>query len=146
MDIGVYYLIEGESEWKLLNENLPNVIVSELEINAATNQLFAATFGRGVWQTDLVNEKSKAANSFYEMQIVASPNPVSDFLTVKSNFDDVFSIRIINGRGEEISQTMLKKKELRYGKTIDLSHIPSGLYFLVLSNGNLNKSVRILKE
>jgi photosystem II stability/assembly factor-like uncharacterized protein len=146
MDIGVYYLIEGESEWKLLNENLPNVIVSELEINAATNQLFAATFGRGVWQTDLVNEKSKAANSFYEMQVIASPNPVSDFLTVKSNFDDVFSIRVINGRGEEISQTTLKKKELRYGKTIDLSHIPSGLYFLVLSNGNLNKSVRILKE
>lgn len=54
MDIGVYYK-NGNANWVLYNTNLPSVIVKELEINYCTNKLRAATYGRGIWESDLEN-------------------------------------------------------------------------------------------
>jgi photosystem II stability/assembly factor-like uncharacterized protein len=54
MDIGVYYFDTTAQDWALFDLDLPRVTISELEINYATRKLRAATFGRGVWQTDLL--------------------------------------------------------------------------------------------
>ena len=145
MDIGVYYLVEGQTEWKLLNANLPNVIVSELEINVATNKIYAATFGRGIWLTDLVDEQSKTAANFYEMEIIAYPNPVRDgILSVKANYDAVETISIFNSIGVEVYTETLKKKALKLGKKINVQHLPSGLHYVRLTEGKLSKTVRVL--
>jgi hypothetical protein len=53
-DIGVFYTDFGSSHWQRLGSGLPNVIVYELEIHKNTNKLIAATYGRGVWATDLI--------------------------------------------------------------------------------------------
>ena len=56
-DVGVYVMNEGET-WTLYNTGLPNVVVNELEIyydavTPANSRLVAATYGRGLWQTEL---------------------------------------------------------------------------------------------
>lgn len=56
-DVGVYVKV-GSADWELYSNNLPNVVVNELEIyyNTASpnlSRLRAATSGRGVWQTEL---------------------------------------------------------------------------------------------
>ncbi len=56
-DKGIYLKI-GDGTWTPFMNNFPNVVVSELEIyyNETTpenSRLRAATFGRGVWQSDL---------------------------------------------------------------------------------------------
>lgn len=54
MDAGVYYKNAGMSTWLLYNKSLPNVPVSEMEISpAAPTKLYAATYGRGMYVTDL---------------------------------------------------------------------------------------------
>ncbi len=53
MDVGVYYRDNTLEDWILFSNGLPNVIISELEINYATGKLVAGSFGRGGWQTDL---------------------------------------------------------------------------------------------
>lgn len=53
MDVGVYYRDNTMSDWVLFSNNLPNVIVSELDINYATGSLVAGTFGRGAWSSKL---------------------------------------------------------------------------------------------
>lgn len=53
MDVGVYYRDNNLADWVLFSNLLPNVIISELEINYNTGKLYAGTFGRGVWCTDL---------------------------------------------------------------------------------------------
>lgn len=50
-DIGVFYKDTSMGEWELINNNLPNVVVTDLEINYTHRLLYAATFGRGVWKT-----------------------------------------------------------------------------------------------
>jgi photosystem II stability/assembly factor-like uncharacterized protein len=52
-DIGVWYMDSTSTEWALFNQGMPNVIVNEIEINEEANLMYAATYGRGVWRTDL---------------------------------------------------------------------------------------------
>jgi PKD repeat protein len=55
-DAGVYMKRDGAS-WVPFMDGLPNVVVTELEIyydsNPADSRIYAATFGRGVWSSDL---------------------------------------------------------------------------------------------
>jgi len=52
-DIGVYIKGVHETHWTLWSNSLPNVIVCDLEYNAANKKLYAATFGRAIWSMSL---------------------------------------------------------------------------------------------
>lgn len=52
-DVGVYYRDNTAGSWTAYNTGLPNVIIQELEIQYSSSKLRAATFGRGLWQSDL---------------------------------------------------------------------------------------------
>ena len=52
-DIGVYYRALGGTDWIPYFNYLPRVPVTELIINAGAGLIRAATFGQGVWETDL---------------------------------------------------------------------------------------------
>lgn len=51
--LGVYYIDDTMSSWQAFDTNLPNVSVTDLEINLNDNKLVASTYGRGIWQTDI---------------------------------------------------------------------------------------------
>jgi photosystem II stability/assembly factor-like uncharacterized protein len=52
-DIGVYVLNNGAVNWINYSLGLPNVIVSDIEFNPLMNKIYIATFGRGIWESDL---------------------------------------------------------------------------------------------
>ena len=53
-DLGVWTIDSTLNIWSTFNQNsLPNVIVSELEMQYQSNTLFAATYGRGLWSIGL---------------------------------------------------------------------------------------------
>ncbi|MBL7963078.1 MAG: hypothetical protein JNM31_04450 [Flavobacteriales bacterium] len=52
-DAGVYFKDNAMSCWARYGD-VPNIRVVELRINNCTGKLMAATFGRGVWQADLL--------------------------------------------------------------------------------------------
>ncbi|MBI5324356.1 MAG: hypothetical protein HZB41_03600, partial [Ignavibacteriae bacterium] len=54
-DIGVFYSDYGSSYWELYGSDLPNVIVQEIEIQESSKKLRAATFGRGIWEIELMD-------------------------------------------------------------------------------------------
>ena len=51
--LGVYHLNDDISEWEVFSTNLPNVAVSDIEINPYDNTITAATYGRSVWQSPI---------------------------------------------------------------------------------------------
>jgi photosystem II stability/assembly factor-like uncharacterized protein len=59
-DVGVFYRNSTMTDWQLYSTGLPNVVVTELEISYNDNKLWAATFGRGLWKSDLFT----AANTY----------------------------------------------------------------------------------
>jgi hypothetical protein len=63
-DDGVYYWNKPTSCWIKMNgyynedlDKAPNVIVTRLKINYCTGKLIAASYGRGIWESDLINYK-----------------------------------------------------------------------------------------
>ena len=52
-DMGVFYTSDEFLDWQPFGQGLPNVVVSELEVNLSAGKLRAATFGRGLWESDL---------------------------------------------------------------------------------------------
>ncbi len=54
---GVYYKSMQDTVWTLFNKDLPAVSVRELDIQWATNTLRCVAWGRGMWQTKLVDRE-----------------------------------------------------------------------------------------
>ncbi len=52
-DVGVFYREEGMSEWVCFQEGMPATFATDLEINYCTQELFAGTYGRGIWKTPI---------------------------------------------------------------------------------------------
>jgi photosystem II stability/assembly factor-like uncharacterized protein len=52
-DIGVFYRDGNMTDWIPYQTGLPNVIVTELDITYSDNKLWAATYGRGLWKSNL---------------------------------------------------------------------------------------------
>jgi photosystem II stability/assembly factor-like uncharacterized protein len=48
-DVGVFSSANGGRKWRAAGARLPNVPVTDLEYRAASNALYAATFGRGMY-------------------------------------------------------------------------------------------------
>ena len=51
--LGVYRLDDSLTEWEDYFTNLPNVVVSDLEISLDDELITASTYGRGVWQSPI---------------------------------------------------------------------------------------------
>ena len=51
--LGVYYTDDTLSGWYSVSSDLPNVKVSDMEINPNDNKLTISTYGRGIWQTSI---------------------------------------------------------------------------------------------
>ncbi len=64
-DIGVFWYSPLLYDWQLYGYSMPNVVISELDINTKAKKLFAGTFGRGVWKTDLVQLHSDSIKINY---------------------------------------------------------------------------------
>lgn len=71
MDSGVYYRDNTMADWELYKTGLPNIEVTELEIQygiqVCENKLYAATYGQGLWKTDLKDPGSLAPVSCFSV-------------------------------------------------------------------------------
>lgn len=51
--LGVYYINDDLTEWQVFDNGLPNLQIRDLDINELDSKLYAATYGRGIFSTDL---------------------------------------------------------------------------------------------
>ena len=52
-DVGIFFKDSTMNVWQPFFNGLPNVIVSQLAIHYPTGKIRAATYGRGLWESDL---------------------------------------------------------------------------------------------
>jgi hypothetical protein len=140
-DIGVFYRNNTMTTWLPYNRQLPVVIVNELKIQAQPRVLFAATFGRGVWHSQLRDNLSGAtqnitnnATTLPTSQLFVSPNPSVGTLDVQylEKNNAVKSLEIIDLYG----RSLIGKKNFNGNETLDLKALPTGTYFVKLQTEN----------
>lgn len=54
--LGVYRYDDDTLTWELFDIGLPNVSVTDIEINVFDDKITASTYGRGVWQSEIPTE------------------------------------------------------------------------------------------
>ena len=141
MNYGVYYTDNDlGNTWTLFNNGLPNVRINELEINTADNKIYAATYGRGLWRSNLYGE-SLSVNNFEFDDFAMYPNPAKNEVNLKWNSTADVSVRIYNTLGELMYYG--KKIDLSNRFRIDVSSFNSGVYFVKLNStkGEITKKL-----
>jgi hypothetical protein len=53
-DVGIYESPDNGASWSVASQGFPNARVLDLVFQAATGNLYASTYGRGLWSTTLV--------------------------------------------------------------------------------------------
>ena len=85
--------------------------------------------------TPLNNQDVESLNS-----ISISPNPIENQFTIEWQSDEVFDAAIFTTNGTVIQEYV----NLKTGDTVDLSHIPSGVYFIRFTNNTNSTKVKSL--
>ena len=132
-DIGVYHKDSTMTEWQLFNTGLPHVSVRELEIQYSAGKIRAATFGRGVWESDL-NSFPASVNSVNANLINVFPNPVKNILTVSVPYTlGNSSIQIYSITG----QLVIEEKLVSENTSVLCENLIEGMYIYKLLNGEV---------
>ena len=151
MDIGVYYSDDLTQEWKLYNEGLPNVIVSDLEIDPISKKLVAATFGRGLWEVPLITPGGSSS-------VAEEESLIQRLQAIPSRGDGNFRLVMTNWPGNREAQMYItdvtgKRVHSRQVQTSEESteqefrlQLPYGLYFIVVDDGTYSRAVRYIVE
>lgn len=59
-DVGVFVWNKADGQWCQFNTGLPPSIVTGMEINYCEGKLLVSTFGRGIWECDIMNESNNS--------------------------------------------------------------------------------------
>lgn len=68
--LGVYTYNDDTTEWQVFDNNLPNVAIRDLEINEEDAKLYAGTYGRGVFVSNIPRQLPPT-----DVRIIAIQNP-----------------------------------------------------------------------
>lgn len=149
MDRGVYYKDNTMSAWELYSDGLPNVIVTELEIHEASQQLMITTFGRGVWRNNLIPANSTSTEDLltYQLEVDISPSPNNGQFTMNVNSPKTKEVplRIVNVMGQTVHEEMVKlnPEQKRFPINLDLQ---AGLYYASITIGNRSRTVSFVVD
>lgn len=131
-DVGIYYWDRTLSEWEPFMTGLPNVIVNELEIHESANMLRAATYGRGMWESETRNfinvgitETSATENKLLHIW----PNPASDQIQIEGFDTDLKSqFSVIDAYGRIVMGPIGNAQKTSI--TLGIRQLANGVYYI----------------
>lgn len=128
MSTGVFYTNDNLENWIEYSENLPHVRVEELEIVKSASKLRAATFGRGIWKTDLYAEDVSIKESKLYQSLELYPNPAKEHLELSFSKEEFTHFIVFNAAGYKMQQIDIANHMER--TNIELSKYVQGVYFV----------------
>lgn len=130
-DIGVYHKDSTMTEWQLFNNGLPHVNITELEIQYGIGKIRAATYGRGVWESNL-NSFTASLSEAENIFISTFPNPTTQDLNIILPYNvEGAKLEIYDMSGALVKTSALTKAH----NIIDCSSLSKGAYlYSILSS------------
>jgi len=140
LDRGVYYKNDLMNEWELYAEGMPNVIISEFEIHTDDQQLYIATFGRGIWMNNLIDQISTSTRLqvLEDVKLTVSPNPSRGEIQVSATdlHSGSYLLELVDVTGKPVHSERINVGDGEISQMIN-TIVPSGLYYLRLHDGDI---------
>lgn len=123
MNIGVYYR-DKNTPWTILASNLPLVAINDIEIQKSGAKVRIGTYGRGVWETDLINQDNcNPPTNLSATNITSNSATVTwEIVAGAKSYDVEYKEETSsswNIAGTQISSNSLTINGLNSGKTYD---------------------------
>lgn len=140
-DGGVYFTKNSGDNWDRAGNNMPIILVFDIEIDLLSKRLVAGTFARSIQSISLDSLLDFAVGVKEletKIQFSVYPNPASEFIRIKSsaNFTD-FNWQIVNMNG----QVIMSGYDIK--NSINISDLAPGNYVFVPDNGQKTKFLKI---
>jgi hypothetical protein len=128
MDVGIYYKDNSSTNWTLYNAGLPNVAIMDLEMSpAAPGKIYAATYGRGVYEADVIQTTAAPVPNFsYYGPLCVGVNKV--LVDNSSNTPTSWSWTITPSTGVTFNSTSVQ--------TPTMNFTTAGVYTISMISGN----------
>ncbi len=143
MNYGLFYIDNTFSEWQPYNNNLPNVIINELEINSVDGKIYAGTYGRGLWASQKGNPSLGTQDFLSESNITLYPNPANTTVTINLQKSVEADIRVFDVLGKLV----IYQPDITISKEyiMDVSEFNNGTYFIRINSdiGTITKKLII---
>lgn len=136
-DLGVWHSADDGQSWDFYSADAPQALLAMHLSIAPGNKLRVASYGLGVWQTDLA-EASDTRETISEVSIKKLwPNPSSEQTTLDFNLKtstDV-SVRLLDMSGKTLWQSSLVRLTAgSHSRNIPTADLPVGTYGVVLES------------
>lgn len=144
-EAGVFYRDSTMNDWIDFGTNLPPVDITELEIyygaTRTDSRIRAATYGRGLWQSDLHSNFNVSleenALSLTNKSVKLFPNPSTGIATINIANISANKVQMIitNVNGQVINQKSLVSTDGLIETVVNLSKETKGVYFITINDG-----------
>ena len=126
--LGVWRYDDAASDWVPFDENLPNVIVRDLDINTEDNMITAATYGRGIWQSAIASEPL-SVDSFSSITFQVGPNPSNGRFELQWTNSTKTSFTVYDITGKQVLKvTTVPTGSINH--SLDMTSFAKGMYIL----------------
>lgn len=139
-DAAIFYKDTTMTSWALFNTNMPSVHVTDLNINYNTNEIWAATYGRGMWKSIKADRTTPVAINTLTINgtVNIAPNPSNGSFTINSKGIDLkneaVAVRIITTDGKTVWQEN-KITDSKGSANINTT-LPPGFYICEVTGNN----------
>lgn len=139
-DLGVFYKDSTSTQWQPFNANLPRAHVTDLGINYAKGELWAATYGRGMWKSakqEYQTEVHVIPFALNSIDLVPNPNKGRFTVTGTNSFaGEQVSVRLVDHLGRTVwSGNGVFDNNSRLD--VSAANVPAGNYIFEVSNSKL---------
>ncbi len=145
-DLGVWHSANAGASWDIYSADAPQAMLAMHLSIAPGNKLRVATYGLGVWQTDLaVPSKTTEPKLAFSIQSLR-PNPASeqsvmDFTLLK---EEKITIKVLDINGKTVWNSSAERLPAGdHSRSIPVDNLPVGTYGVVLETSK-SRAARML--
>jgi hypothetical protein len=132
-DVGIYYWDPTLTEWEPFMTGLPNVIVNELEIHESANMIRAATYGRGMWESETrnyINVGITDQDATTGTRLHIWPNPATEQIHMEgSTLSHVSDLSVVDAYGRTVIGSVVNNQKSMI--TLGIRHLANGVYYII---------------
>ncbi len=137
-DVGVFFKEDTATQWEAFDKGMPKVNVTDIEIQYASNRVYAATYGRGIWVSPRQKDSvvSVPVIPYADDVFALVPNPAhGEFKilpgkNVQQGEEVLIRVMDYTGRVVHTKNTALAGSSV----TVNPGAIPAGVYIVELSS------------
>ncbi len=144
-DLGVYSRNDASSDWTAYSNGLPNVIISELEIDYDEGQLYAATFGRGIWKTAVPLSLNELETAYSATEVWPNPNNGACTVFLNRVGASAAKMDVVDIKGSVVHSEAISLVNGENTFPLELK-LRNGMYFIRISDEKESVVLRFVKE